>query len=114
MDAIAIKRGDTLQLTASYKQAGTTDPVNLSSFIITASILDSSDYTVIEVNSNDAPSAFRSITTDDLVAGTFSLTIKDTEVLVEDVYYIDFKYTTGAGIEQSSKAIKLLVKGKLV
>jgi hypothetical protein len=113
MDTIAIKRGDTLQLTCNYKQAGTSTPVDLSTFTITVSILNSDDTAVIEINSN-APTINRSVTTDGLVNGTFSIMVKDTEVLVDDSYFVDFKYTTASGIEQTSKAIKLLVKGKLI
>lgn len=113
MTTLTIKRGDTLQLTCNYKQTGTSVPVDLSTFLISVNILDYSDKLLFEITSN-APTANRSVTTSDLAAGTFTFTFKDTEVLVEDVYYIDFKYTTASGVEQTSKAVRLSVKGKLV
>ena len=113
MDSLIIKRGDTLQLNVAYKEETVGTVINLSDFIITVSVIDTYGCTVIEVIS-DAPTQFRSISINDLVNGTFVITIKDTEVLIDDTYYIDFKYTTLDGIEQTSKAVKLIVKEKLV
>lgn len=114
MDSITIKRGDTLQFTCSYKQDTDGTPVNLSSFVITVSIIDDNDFAVIEVNSNAQETALRTISMDSLTIGKFTVSIKDTEVLVDDVYYIDFKLISNDNVEQSSMAIRLNVKGKLV
>lgn len=113
MDSITIKRGDTLEFICSYKEADTNTPINLQSFSMTVNFIDESDRTVIEINSTE-PTASRYISTGSFDNGTFTVTFKDTEVLTDDVYYIDMKYTTASGFEQTSKAIKLYVKNKLV
>lgn len=113
LPTITIKNGDTLQITCNYKQTGTSTPIDLSSFVITATILNDNDFPIIVVNSTDND-ANRKISTGSLSTGEFTLTILDTEILTEDTYYIDFKYTTPSNIEQTSKAIKLSVKAKLV
>ena len=113
MDSLTIKRGDTLQLNVAYKEEAVGTAINLSDYIITVSVIDTYGCAVVEVIS-DAPTQFRSISINDLVNGTFVITIKDTEVLIDDTYYIDFKYTTLDGIEQTSKAVKLVVREKVV
>jgi len=114
MDSITIKRGDTLRFTCAFRQGITGNPpVDLSSSVVTVSVMYDNDIPAIEVVSN-AQTAFRTISTDALSAGTFVVNIKDTEVLIDSVYYIDFKLTTVDGIEQTTKSIKLIVKDRLV
>ena len=112
MDTITIKRGDTLQFSCSYKDTNST-PIDLSTFIITVSVINDSDITVVEISSTDN-TPLRTISTGTLDVGTFSVVMKDTEILTEDVYFVDIKYTTVSGIETTSKAFKLNVKSKLV
>ena len=114
MDSIIIKRGDTLILPIKYTQTvdSVVSDVILTGITVTVSITPVDGFYSIEVSSSGS-NELRSVVVTPLV-GSAVFTFKDTEVLVEDTYYIDFKLTTVDGIEQTSKSIKLLVKDKLV
>ena len=110
MNTLVIKRGDTLLLDGSFKQTGGS-AMDLTGFTVEVSIIDENDRTVVVIG--ETVTTNRSVVVND-IAGTFRLMMKDTEVLKNESYWMDFKYTTVDGIEQSSKSVKLKVKNKLV
>ena len=113
MAAIVIKRGDTLLISGVYKQSNAS-PMNLTGYQLEVNVMNANtDKSVITVIAG-VSTANRSLTIENAVAGQFKLMVKDTEVLRDTDYYIDFKTTGDGGIEQTSKAIKLSVKTRLV
>ena len=117
MSTITIKRGDTLLLTGVYKQSDGS-AMNLTGYELEVKVINGSDRPVVTVvsggNGNGNGNAKRSLTITNATTGAFTLVIKDTEVLKEDEYWIDFKATGASGYEQTSKALRLRVKNKLV
>lgn len=112
MNTVTIKRGDTLVLTGVYKQSNGT-VMNLTGYVLEINILNSNDRTIATIKSNSSTSN-RSVVVTDAVNGAFTLVVKDTDVLREDDYYIDFKAVGSNGYEQTSKALRLKIKNKLV
>ena len=113
MAAIVIKRGDTLLISGVYKQSNAS-PMNLTGYQLEVNIMNANtDKSVITLIAG-VNTANRSLIIENAVAGQFKLMVKDTEVLRDTDYYIDFKTTGDSGIEQTSKAIKLSVKTRLV
>ena len=106
---LVIKRGDTLKLNGSFKQT-TGSAMNLTGFKVEVTIIDETNK-VITIAEN--ASGNRSLVVDK-AAGTFALVMKDTEVLRNENYWVDFKYISADGVEQSSKSVGLKVKNKLV
>lgn len=106
---LVIKRGDTLKLNGSFKQTDGT-AMNLIGFQVGVSILDESNKAIVIVEGNTGS---RSLSVNK-VAGTFELVMKDTDILKNENYWIDFKYTSADGFTQSSKSVILKVKNKLV
>lgn len=80
---------------------------------VTVNVTPVDGFYSIEVNSSTSDNSLRKVVVTPLT-GSVVFTFKDTEVLLDDTYYIDFKLTTVDGIEQTSKSIKLLVKDRLV
>ena len=112
-NSIVIKQGDTLQLSGVYKQPNQS-PMNLTGYTLEANILNSDGYVVLTINSNSA-NPNRTLSIISAIDGTFQLLMKDTEVLTsEEDYWLDIKTISISGIEQTSKAVKLKVKNRLV
>jgi hypothetical protein len=112
-NTITIKRGDTLLIDGVYKQSNGA-PMNLEGYTLECNVINSSDRSVVTVVTGiSTPSRVLTIT--EPTAGKFTLVVKDTEVLRDEDYFIDFKATTiSSNYEQTSKAIRLKVKAKLV
>ena len=106
---LVIKRGDTLKLRGSFKQTNGS-PMNLTGFQVEVDIIDETNK-VIEIT--EGTTSKRSLVVDK-VNGTFELVMKDTEVLRNEQYSVDFKYVSADGVAQSSKSIGLKVRNKLV
>lgn len=115
MDSITIKRGDTLMLPIKYTQTVDTvvSDVDLTGMVVTVNITPVDGFYGIEVNSSASDNNLRKVVVTPLT-GNAVFTFKDTEVLLDNTYYIDFKLTTVDDVEQTSKSIKLLVKDRLV
>ena len=114
MDGIVIKRGDTLALTARYVQPDGT-PVNMEGFAVEVNVIDEMDKVVMSVVSTATTNlSNRKVVVVNAANGEFRCAIKDTDKLKYGVYYVDFTYISPEGVAQSSKAIKMTVKGKLV
>lgn len=112
MSLITIKRGDTLLITGVYKQSNGI-VMDLTGYSLEVNIINSSDRVVSTIHTG-FPSNNRAITIVSPTTGSFRLVVKDTEILKEDDYYIDFKAVGSDGYEQTSKALRLKVKNKLV
>lgn len=106
---LVIKRGDTLKLNGSFKQTNGS-AMDLTGFKVGVSIIDETNK-VVSIAETD--SGNRSLVVNH-TAGTFVVVMKDTEVLKNENYWIDFKYTSADGVVQSSKSVVLKVKSKLV
>ena len=113
MVAIVIKRGDTLLISGVYKQSNAS-PMNLTGYQLEVNIMKANTAKSVITIIADVNTANRSLIIENAVAGQFKLMVKDTEVLRDTDYYIDFKTTGDSGIVQTSKAIKLSVKTRLV
>ena len=113
MNIVTIKRGDTLVLTGVYKQSNGI-VMNLTGYVLEINIINSSDRTVATIKSDNITSN-RSVVITDAINGAFTLVVKDTEAFKDDdYYYIDFKAVGSNGYEQTSKALRLKIKNKLV
>ena len=112
-NTITIKRGDTLLIDGVYRQS-TGDPMNLEGYTLECNIINSSDRSVITVVTGISTTS-RVLTITEPTAGKFTLVVKDTEILRDEDYFVDFKATAiSNNYEQTSKAIRLKVKAKLV
>lgn len=111
MNIPPIKRGDTLVIQGQYKQSNGS-PVNITGYTLDVNIM-LEDTTFITVSSTTS-TANRVVEIVDATQGTFKFTMFDTDVLVQETYYVDIKYTSPSGYEQSSPSFKLKVKSKLV
>ena len=112
-NTITIKRGDTLLVDGVYKQSNG-DPMNLKGYTLECNIINSSDRSVITVVTGISITS-RVLTITEPTAGKFTLVVKDTEVLRDEDYFVDFKATAiSNNYEQTSKSIRLKVKAKLV
>lgn len=113
MASITIKRGDTLLVKGVYKQdSGIV--MDLTGYTVEVNMIDDttsrSAVTIVSGNSTSN----RSVVITNATAGEFVLVMKDTEVLKSDDYWIDFKAVGISGYEQTSQAVRLKVKNKLV
>lgn len=114
MSGITIKQGDTLILKAKYKQSNG-DPVNLTGFNIQVNILGDQDKELLKISTTDTLHLdVRKVEILDAINGEFNCIIKDTDIFKVGAYHLDFTYISPDKIAQSSKAIKLAVKGKLM
>lgn len=112
MNVIEIKRGDTFLLKGTYKQNDGTI-LNLTGASVEVNIINSTtDKSVATIVSGNG-SSDRSLTVTP-GTGEFILVVKDTENFKNDDYWVDFKTTSASGYEQTSKALKLKLKTKLV
>ena len=112
-NTITIKRGDTLLIDGVYRQS-TGDLMNLEGYMLECNIINSSDRSVITVVTGISTTS-RVLTITEPTAGKFTLVVKDTEILRDEDYFVDFKATAiSSNYEQTSKAIRLKVKAKLV
>lgn len=112
-NTITIKRGDTLLIDGVYKQSNGA-PMNLEGYMLECNIINSADRSVITVVTGISTTS-RVLTITDTTAGKFTLVVKDTEILRDEDYFVDFKATAiSSNYEQTSKAIRLKVKAKLV
>lgn len=107
---ITIKRGDTLAFTGQYKQK-TGDPMDLTGHTLTVNVLNANDKPVFSIVDNDA---YRSVVITNAIDGRFTVVVKDTNILREEDYWLDIKATSPNGHTNTSKAVKLRVKNKLV
>ena len=96
-----------------YKQNDGTI-MNLTGYTLEVNILNgTTERPAITLVSGNSTST-RGVVITNAIGGEFVVTMKDTEVLRDEEYWIDFKAVGVSGYEQTSKAIKLKVKNKLV
>ena len=113
MSTITIKRGDTLLVKGVYKQnAG--NIMNLTGYTLEVNILNGTTELPTITLISGSSTATRGVVITNAVGGEFVVTMKDTEVLRDEEYWMDFKAVGANGYEQTSKALKLKVKNKLV
>lgn len=113
MSTITIKRGDTLLVKGVYKQ-NDGSIMNLTGYTIEVNILNGATERPVITLVSGTTTANRGVVITNITGGEFVVTMKDTEVLRNEEYWVDFKAVGANGYEQTSKALKLKVKNKLV
>lgn len=113
MSTITIKRGDTLLVKGVYKQ-NDGSIMNLTGYTLEVNILNGTTEKPVITLVSGSTTSNRGVTVSNAVGGEFVVVMKDTEVLNDENYWLDFKTTGANGYEQTSKALKLKVKNKLI
>jgi len=109
---IIIKRGDTLVVKGNYKQDNDS-MMNLAGYTLEVNILNSETEKPHITLVSTQHTSNRSVLITNEALGEFLLVMKDTEVLSNEDYWLDFKVTSTNGYEQTSKALKLKVRNRL-